>query len=588
MTESIFTFNCGGIEISVSCDDDWHIDETGVYRMIEPEKKSFVCSPIWVDSRIVDANTGCVKICIKGLNTVSNKVFGLTTEMANLCTGMQNPLPKILANHGVRISQGENSRVLDYLARQPAPTVNGFDKLGWHQDEGKQLFVLPEQVIGGLEDKQYCFTPESYAPSQNALTDSGSLDSWQQFVVSECMGNPVPLFALGVAFAAPLMCMFHVDGGGFHFWGHSSRGKTTILQIGASVFGNAADPALMPECSFIQRWNTTANALEGTALAYNDLLLPMDELGTSNIKNFGQVVYQLAGGKGKAAMNASRDMRTPRTWRTQIMSTGEHAIAQEIETTTGSEARTGQMIRMVDICVEGNIFPAFPVEQVADMVTMLKVACSQHYGVAAVPYLQHVVKVVNSSLKDDWIQRFEYVENALASSFPNLQPEQQRAIKRFALVGCGLMMATEAGCIDVKDNVIMDATVHVLGLWLKEFPTVSEADRGIEHLKHIIQSNPSRFANAEYVGIGGNNLYGYRHKVLQLYLIPVMCMRDVCGRPGIKGVIAKLDQLGMLIKNNTNNGVYRLTYKLRLSNGQDVSGYAISFKLFNEDVSKAA
>lgn len=575
MTESIFAFSCGGMEISVSCDDDWHINETGIYRMIEPEKKSFVCSPIWVDSRIVDANTGCVKICIKGLNTVSNKVFGLTTEMANLCTGMQNPLPKLLANHGVRISQGENSRVLDYLARQPAPTVNGFDKLGWHQDEGKQLFVLPEQVIGGLEDKQYCFTPESYAPSQNALTGSGTLDSWQQFVVSECMGNPVPLFALGVAFAAPLMCLFHVDGGGFHFWGHSSRGKTTILQIGASVFGNAADPALMPECSFIQRWNTTANALEGTALAYNDLLLPMDELGTSNIKNFGQVVYQLAGGKGKAAMNASRDMRTPRTWRTQIMSTGEHAIAQEIETTTGSEARTGQMIRMVDICVEGNIFPAFPVEQVADKVTILKVACSEHYGVAAVPYLHHLVRVVNSSLKNDWVQRFEYIEDALANSFPNLQPEQQRAIKRFALVACGLMMATEARCISVKDEVIMDATVHVLGLWLKEFPTVSEADRGIEHLRQSILSNPSRFGSATDKRAVGNNLLGYKDYSKKRYIILRDKMSEVCGRSGYKPVLKKLSELGYL-----NHNAGRMDLKWR---GATV--YAVHFALFDDVVS---
>ncbi|PTQ86786.1 DUF927 domain-containing protein [Agitococcus lubricus] len=588
MAENISIFKCGEIEVSISIDGDWHINETGVYKLIKPDKKIFICSPVWIDSKIVDVNTGYVKVKIKGFNLVSQKVFWFITEMANLLTSMQNQLPKILANCGVYISQGENSKVLEYLARQPAPTVYGIDKLGWHQDEEHQLFVLPEQIIGGQDGKEYCYTPDSYAPSQKAITTSGTLESWQQLVVSVCEGNPVPLFALGIAFAAPLMQLLNVDGGGFHFWGHSSRGKTTILQVSASVYGNASDPAVTPDGSLIQRWNTTANALEGTALAYNDLLLPMDELGTSNIKNFGQVVYQLAGGKGKAAMNANRDMRTPRTWRTQIMSTGEHAIAQEILATTGAEARTGQLIRMLDICVEGNIFPAISSGEAAGKVIALKNACSQNYGVAAMPYLQHLVQVANSPIKGEWLQCFELVEEALIDSCPDIQPEQQRAIKRFALVAVGLMLATEAGCIAVKDEVIMDSVWHVLKMWLNDSPTVSEADRGIDMLKQTIQMNPGRFGNATPQAVlptGGNNLLGYRHDVLMLYLIPVKCMAEVCGRPNHRGVIAKLDELGMLLKNNTDaNGNYRQTYKLKLPNGQNVSGYAISYNLFKDDI----
>lgn len=575
--------------MTIKCGEGWEVDETGVYKLSESDSKKAICSPIWVDSWIIDTNSGSVKVLIKGLNKITNRIFTVITEKANLLAGMHNPLLRMLANQGASISQGENNKVFEYLEQQTASVIYGFDKLGWHKSGGQHLFVLPKQIVGGQEHQKYCFLPEGQAPSQSGLTTSGTLESWQQNIALACVGNPVPLFALGIAFAAPLMDLFNQDGGAFHFGGHSSRGKTTLLQIASSVWGNAADPAQAPQHSLIQRWNTTANALEGTALAYNDLLLPMDELGTSNIKNFGHVIYQLAGGKGKAAMNAAREIRPPRVWKTLIMSTGEHTIAHEVEATTGAEARAGQLIRFIDIGVDGNIFPTFT-EEVANKVTALKLATSQHYGVAAIPYLQHLVDIANSpSEKEIWTQRFEYVEGALLNSYLHLQPEQQRAMKRFTLVAVGLMLAVEAGCIQAEDDTILDAVLHVIGLWLKDFPTISESERGIDTLKQTIQMSPGRFANAQDALIGGSNYLGYYHHGLKLYLIPVKSMTEVCGRPNYKSVIAKLDELGVLVKNNkTNTGEYRQTFKLKLANGQYMSGFAISYQLFNDDEEQAA
>ena len=187
------------------------------------------------------------------------------------------------------------------------------------------------------------------------------------------------------------------------------------------------------------------------------------------------------------------------------------------------------------------------------------------------------------------VRSIRVIEGALADGYDNLQPEQRRAIKRFALVACGLIMATEAGCIAVNDETIMVAVEHVLKLWLTEFPTVSEAERGIEHLKHFILTSPSRFGSADAADRGGNNLVGYRHDTHKLYLVPEENMVEVCGRANYGAVVKKLDELGVLLKNNTNNnGSYRPTYKLKLSNGHYVSGYAISFQLLADTVSVAA
>ena len=542
------TFIVGGQEVNVSHGIDWLVNETGIYK-----GKNLVSTPVWIKKAIVSVESTRVKVVINGVSAINNGLFEHTTDYANLQGGFNNPLMKELGNYGMKPQHGEIKNLFEFLSQQQdLPTVYSFDKLGWHTTEAKQVFVLPSQVLGSQLDNHFIYMPDSTAPSQRALVVSGTLEEWQRNVVSACIKKPITLFALGIAFAAPLMRLFDVDGGGFHFWGASSRGKTLLLQVAATVFGNGADPAQFPNGSLIQRWNTTANALEGTALAFNDLLLPMDELGTSNIKNFGQAIYQLSGGVGKQAMNANRDIRQLRTWRTHIISSGEHAITHEIEAKTGVQARTGQLIRFIDISVD-NIFPTWgDVSEAKKKADALKVACSQYYGVAALPFLEYVVKIANHAPSMQlWQNQFEIIEDVLANEYPNLQAEQRRGIKRFALVACGLLMAVDARCIVMDDKVIMNSVIHVLGLWLAEFPTVSEAERGVEHLKRFILSNPSRFGDANEMDNFGNNLVGYKdNSDKKRYIIFKEKMAEACGRPNIKPVLKELRNQGFLFHNS--------------------------------------
>lgn len=574
------TFNVEDFVASINHRDNCCVNETGVYKGRQAESENLVCSPpVWVDSVVVNAATGTTKTCIKGVNRFTQQVFELVVDNASLHPGLNNPIFKELTNRGVLIKQGENNRVLDYLSSCQPPVIYGIDKVGWHEHLGRLMFVTPKQVYGADADKTYRYAADGFSPSQDAIGMSGTKESWQHEVVEPCMGNPLALFALGTAFAAPLMAFFHVDGGGFHFYGHSSRGKTTLLQVSASIWGNASDPAQDPGHSYIQRWNTTANATEGTALAYNDMLLPMDELGTSSIKDFGTVTYQLAGGKGRATFTRNRDMRSTHSWRVLILSTGEHSIAQEVEATTGAEARAGQLIRFIDISVEDGIFPAFAVDEAEQKVTELKRACSRNYGVAGHLYLQHLVKVANDpGVMRPWLERFGYVEEALATSARNLQPEQRRALKRFALVAIGLMMAKESGVISMEDKDIIEAVIHVQGMWLAEMPTVSEADRGVERVKQFLLSNPGRFGSADVEVTAGNNLVGYKDVGKKRYIIFKDKMEEVCGRPNVKPILKRLDELGHLVYNEG-----RLDLKWR---GTYV--YAVRFNIAQEDAEKAA
>ena len=79
-----------------------------------------------------------------------------------------------------------------------------------------------------------------------------------------------------VAFAGPLLHMLDHESGGFHLYGDSSGGKTTHLQVAASIYGG---PRL------VRSWRSTDNALESIAAAHSDGLLVLGEIGMFDTLN---------------------------------------------------------------------------------------------------------------------------------------------------------------------------------------------------------------------------------------------------------------------------------------------------------------
>ncbi|MCV4607177.1 DUF927 domain-containing protein, partial [Escherichia coli] len=84
-----------------------------------------------------------------------------------------------------------------------------------------------------------------------------------------CIKNARLAFAVSLAFAAPLLKLVGIGGGGYHLKGESTDGKTTTMKVAASVCGGT---------DFWHTWRATGNALEGTASRRNDATLMLDEI----------------------------------------------------------------------------------------------------------------------------------------------------------------------------------------------------------------------------------------------------------------------------------------------------------------------
>jgi hypothetical protein len=82
----------------------------------------------------------------------------------------------------------------------------------------------------------------------------------------------------------------------------------------SSIWGNGADPTEAPDRAFVQKWNATGNAFEALLSAHNDGLLVLDEIHTCDTKDFGAVIYNMSGGKGRQALDRERQLRRSRRW----------------------------------------------------------------------------------------------------------------------------------------------------------------------------------------------------------------------------------------------------------------------------------
>ena len=203
---------------------------------------------------------------------------------AELLAGDGSEYRRILLSRGMRLSNSVKARQLlslfiqqmGELATQKAISVNC---IGWHHN----AYVHPRLTFYPSEHSN---NPRMVLQTMHPIEgfiQQGSSDSWRQHVGRYCLDNPLLIVGVCAALAAPLLHLCGVDGFGLHLYGASSTGKTAALYPALSVWG---EPNQLRHS-----WRATANGLEGTALAHNDALLALDEMGEVDPKEAGDVAY---------------------------------------------------------------------------------------------------------------------------------------------------------------------------------------------------------------------------------------------------------------------------------------------------------
>lgn len=390
---------------------------------------------------------------------------------------------------------------------------------GWSGDR----FVLPNQIVGSAAGDEVMFTGESPALNYGR---KGTLDAWRTAIAAKAAGNDLLALAISLAFTGPLLRLLDLDGGGVHFRGPSSCGKTTLAQAAGSVWGGGGP------LGFAQSWRSTANALEMLASGHNDSLLVLDELALVSPDEAGAAAYSLASGQSKARSRADGSLRQRTEWRIAIFSTGEISLADHIRASKRNERpMAGQELRLLDLSADagrnmGVWQDLHGAEDGAALSEAIRAAAAADFGHAGPAFLEALTanRAVAITLARRVLEVF--VQRVRREGDTG---QAHRAAVRFGAIAAAGELAAEFGVTGWPRGLASDAARRLYDRWATRFGRnrSHEALAVLKRIQEIITTERSGFASAkafdedEASGLVGDRAgearslvtYGYRRFV---------------------------------------------------------------------------
>lgn len=373
-----------------------------------------------------------------------------------LLSGDGIELERTLRDAGLHISPTGRPLLRQYLIESaPKARARITNRTGWH-DAGADgaVFVLPDRAIGTGDEWIY----ENESPSSATFGTRGTLKGWQDEVGVPCRGNSRLLFAVSVSFAAPLLYLVGMDGGGFHLRSNSSDGKTTAQRVAASVCGGR---------DYLGSWRSTDNAIESTALAHCDAPWLPDEMAQIDPKFAGETIYMLANGQAKGRQQRTGGLRARATWRVLFLSSGEIGLLEHMGE-AGKSPRAGQEIRLAEIPADAGaglgIFEELHgYAGGAEFSKALTEAARRNYGGAFVAYLEKLARHQHEVA--DMVKEAQRKFQA-AYLTDQAHGQARRVADRFALVGAAGELAQRWGIVPWEPGEAMKAARTCFDAWL--------------------------------------------------------------------------------------------------------------------------
>lgn len=319
-------------------------------------------------------------------------------------------------------------------------------QIGWADNS----FVLPDIVIGNKSAEVVFQTGERCHDEHNT---GGSLQGWQDGIASKAPGNPLLILALSASFSGPLLAKCNMEGGGIHFVGDSSTGKTTAIEAACATWGGS---------NFKRSWRATANGMEGAALLFNDCLLALDEISECDPREVGTIIYSLGNGTGKQRANRSGSAKGITRWRCFVLSSGERTISTTIAE-SGQKAKAGQTMRLLDIPVartHGAWDNLHGMPNGTSFSDSIKRVAANHYGYAGRAFLEKLTREQRNI--SDLLDQKKNLEDF---QIGGVEGQDKRAIGRFAIMALAGELATEYGITGWSLGEATRAAVDGFRIW---------------------------------------------------------------------------------------------------------------------------
>lgn len=470
-------------------------------------------------------------------------------------------------------AQGTSGWIQNYLLQYPkSEKITGRDRLGWW--EIGKCFALPGGVVVGTPSRPMIFTgnPED----EPHYGRKGTLDDWQSTIGKDATHSRRIMFALCVAVTPPLMAFCKEENGGFHFYGASSKGKSTLARALCSVWGPAEDG----EDNEMASWENTPNGIEAFAASHHNLPMVLDEISRCDPGKIVDILYKLGNGVGKGRMNRNLRRAKPLTWQTMFLSTGERTTDEQAALASRNGhtvVQDGALIRMANIpaivSADLGVFDELPegvkVQELAQRINLT--AKAEAYGTAGPAFIQAVIDEVEQ------LHGVEEFRKKLAESREKWVREHcetddskiLRVAYRFALVAAAGELAIIKGVFPWRAGEANKAAADCFTEWVRNFQTDDQKEAEVlSKLDDFITANFDNFdrvregTSLKIEHAAGRTFYGYLLTTCadtEAYIIPTELSKVFCRPAGLtlKQVCEVLGEHGRLRTNDKKKGVLK-------------------------------
>ncbi|MCS2163703.1 DUF927 domain-containing protein [Scandinavium sp. H11S7] len=386
----------------------------------------------------------CEGVDVIGRGTIDGEAcLTIGSDTGNRITIKQSELtPKLIrvALSAIGGEPDQSTKAMEMIATifswKPAPKFTYSMLPGWYRlpdEDGKSRYnyTLPNGKTYGHKASTHCAMLT--LPEDTTSFSVTAFEDWRNNLAALATGNPIMVFCILYALAAPFYLMATDKAKAempiVHIFGTTTQGKTTALKGAASVLGK-------PERS-MYGWSATAFGLTQIATAMNNGLLILDELqlaGTgdsSEGSKLSKAFRDLSEGNGKIQGKpiGYGFIRTPR-FETAILSSGELSAESFVES-KGGDTSGGVGARLLDI----PFIPYTDLHGYADArayVEAFEAKASRYYGTPLDAVLSEFCNIDNTVLREKIAEQVNSFTNWLKSETSD--PIVIRALSKLAPV----------------------------------------------------------------------------------------------------------------------------------------------------------
>jgi 5S rRNA maturation endonuclease (ribonuclease M5) len=355
-------------------------------------------------------------------------------------------------------------------------------RYGWVDNTFTEFFPY-----GGKKTTQYI-------QGEKLFTTKGDIDIWKAWVIEHFLSNPLALFILSVAPAAPLLKVLGMRTFWAYLYGKSGGGKTAVEYMALSFWGHPLN--------MFGSFRDTNVGIEGRLSLANNLPLAIDEKQMlDERRSLSQIIYETCNPKGKSRGQKDGSLREAKRWTTIIISSGEEPAIED-------HAKGGEVSRVLEI--EGTPFPHKP--EIAKETYHI---AQNHFGLAGQIYVPWLIeRIQTGKLHED----YERIYRQLKASHSD---KREQHISYTAIICLGTVYMLKS-VFDIEEpwDIAVRSGIEVLGM-IRTEQELSEAQRFHDYLVDHIAENSYKFPSHHDGDQTYHSIDGWRNeKTGEIYFIP--------------------------------------------------------------------